>query len=267
VVDVQLRPGDEPVHQPGVGQRDDRVVVAGHDERARAQPRQERHAGPARRGGELVQVAAREPGPVVVVHGRRDLFRVDSRQPAVDVAGDPPQVLAIQVAPRRHHVPEHLGPGRDHHQPGGGRHQHQAAAPGALERGEVLGDPATPGDSEHVDLVVSDFGQHAGDQPAQPAEPVRPGRPGRAADAGRVEPDHLDGRVERGHERREQFEVGANTVDEQEGDPGRPAWFVLSRSYRHPQQLPADRDGTDLSGRRHRFPARRIAPGGPGRPA
>ena len=38
VIDVQPRVPDKPVHQPGVGQRDDRVVVPGEDERRLAQP-------------------------------------------------------------------------------------------------------------------------------------------------------------------------------------------------------------------------------------
>ena len=62
VVNVQPRVPDEPAHQPGVGQRDDRVVVPGQDQRRLPQSRQQRQAGPARRGGELVQVAARRAG-------------------------------------------------------------------------------------------------------------------------------------------------------------------------------------------------------------
>jgi len=166
VVDVQPRFRDEQFHQLGVGQRDDRVVVAGQDERGLAQQRQERHAGPARRGGELVQVAARHPDPVVAVHRRHDLLGIDPRQPAVDVAGDPLQVSAIQVTPRRHHVQEHRRPGRHHQGARRRRHQYQAAAPGPLEGGEVLSDPAAPGDAEHANLVVSELGQHLRDQPA-----------------------------------------------------------------------------------------------------
>ncbi len=57
--DVQARVGDEPVHEMGVGQRDDRVIVAGHDEHRLPQRRQERHAGPAGCGGELIEIAPR----------------------------------------------------------------------------------------------------------------------------------------------------------------------------------------------------------------
>jgi hypothetical protein len=92
--------------------------------------------------------------------------------------------------------------------------EHQPTAPGPLKRGEVLGDAATPGDAEHVDAIVAELGQHGGDQPAEPAEAVRPPRRGRATDTRRVEPDHLDGRVELVHQRLEQLKTGADAVDQ-----------------------------------------------------
>jgi hypothetical protein len=101
VVHVQSRFPYQQVHQPRVDQRDDRVVVAGKDERVLAQQRQERHAGPAGGGGELVKVTARRADPVAVVHRRHDLLGIDSGQPAIEVAGDPLQVLAVKVTPRR----------------------------------------------------------------------------------------------------------------------------------------------------------------------
>src|ERR1039458_6865376 len=69
------------------------------------------------------------------------------------------------------------------------------------------------GDAEHVDAVVAELGQHVRDQPAEPAEAVRPAGRGRAADAGRVEPDRLDRRIEFGHERLEQLQAGPDAVD------------------------------------------------------
>ena len=218
MVDVQPRVSDEPVHQPGIGERDDRVVVSGQDERRLAQPRQERQAGPGRRGSELVHVAARRADPVTAVHRRHDLRGIDSRQSAVEVAGDPLQVAGVQVTARCHQVPEDRRPGRHHRRARRGGDEHQPTAPGPLKRGEVLGDAAAPGDAEHVDAIVAELGQHGRDQPAEPAEAVRPARRGRAADARRVEPDHLDGRVELVHERLEQFEAGTDAVDQQQRD-------------------------------------------------
>src|SRR5579862_696207 len=90
------------------------LIVAGDDERRLLDQRQERHAGPARPGGELVQVPARRPYPVPVVHGRRDLPGVVPGRAAVQAPGHPLEVAAVQVAPRSHQVSEHRGPGGDH---------------------------------------------------------------------------------------------------------------------------------------------------------
>jgi hypothetical protein len=271
VVDVQLRPGDEPVHQPGVDQRDERVVVAGHDQRRLPQQRQERQAGPARARGELVQVPAGWPDPVAVIHRPGRPGGIGAGRPAVDAARHPLQVPAVQVTPGRHHVHEHRGPGRHHHRPGRGGHQHQPAAPVPLERGEVLRDRAAPGDAQHVDLAVAELGEQVRDQPAQPGEPVRARRLGRAAYPGRVEPDHVQGRVKLGHERLEQLQAGADAVDEQQrhpaGRPGPQAAAAPARAHRDPQLPAAHGHAAHLSGREHRFLARRCVPGGPGRPA
>ncbi len=215
VVDVQLRIRDEQLHQPGVGQRDVRVVIPGHDERRLAQPRQERHAGPARAGGELVPVAA------------------------------------VQVSLRRHHPREHGRPGRHHQAAGGRRHQDEPAAPVRLEAGEVLRDGAAPGDSEHVHAVVAELGQHPRDELAEPAVPVRAGRGVRAADAWRVKPDYLGGRIELVHERREHLEAGADAVDQQQRHPPDPARRGKTGPDRDPQRLPPDRDAGHLSGHGH----------------
>jgi hypothetical protein len=266
VVDVQPRFRNEQVHQPGIGQRDDRVVVAGHDEHRLAQQRQERHAGPARARDELVKVAHRRPDPVAVVHRRRDPPRIGPRRATVDAACHSLQVPAVQVPPRRHHVRKHRRAGGHHHRTGRGRHQHKPAAAHPLERGEVLRDPAAPGDAEHVDLAVAQFGQHARDQRAQPAEPVRARRRGRATHTRRVEADHLGRGVELAHEGLEQLQAGTDAVDQQKRRPaGRrtPPQTATGRPYGDPQLPAADGDAAHLSGRGHRFQARHCAPGRP----
>src|SRR3954454_6300195 len=62
VVDVEPRVGDQAREHAGVDQRDDRVVVAPHDEGRLPQQRQERQAGPAGHRRELVVVAALRAG-------------------------------------------------------------------------------------------------------------------------------------------------------------------------------------------------------------
>ena len=57
-VDVQAGVGEQPRHDPGVHDRDDRVVVPGDDQRRLPDQLQERQAAPARARGQLVVVAA-----------------------------------------------------------------------------------------------------------------------------------------------------------------------------------------------------------------
>src|SRR6201987_1631743 len=56
VIDVQLAPWYQPMHDPPVDHRDDRVVVAGQHQGARPQLRQPRQAGPADGGDQLGEV-------------------------------------------------------------------------------------------------------------------------------------------------------------------------------------------------------------------
>src|SRR3954453_15709589 len=63
MVNVQLAARDQPVHDPRVDQRDDRVVVAGQDQGGRPQPGQPGQAGPAEDGDQLVVVPPRGAQP------------------------------------------------------------------------------------------------------------------------------------------------------------------------------------------------------------
>src|SRR3954449_2946649 len=58
VVDVQLGAGDQSRHEVCVDDRDDRVVVAGQDQRGLSKEWQRGEARPAEAGRELVEVAA-----------------------------------------------------------------------------------------------------------------------------------------------------------------------------------------------------------------
>jgi len=170
---VQAGPRDQRVHQPGVGQRDQRVVVAGKDQRGLPDQRQERQAGPARAGGELVQVTERRADAALAVHERAHPLGIIARRPAVEDRRDRTQVAPVQVAAWGHHVPQHTRPGRHHQRSGRRADEHQPPAAVAAEGGEVLGDPAAPGDAEHVGLVVAQRCQQARHQPAHAGEAVR----------------------------------------------------------------------------------------------
>ena len=78
VIDVKLAVRDQPVHDPRVDQRDDRVVVPGQDQRRRPQPAQPRQAGPADAGGQLVVVASSRVGPC---RGVQQLASLRSAEP------------------------------------------------------------------------------------------------------------------------------------------------------------------------------------------
>ena len=88
-----------------------------------------------------------------------------------------------------------------------------------VEQGEVLSDPATPGDAEHVCLIVAELGEQARHQPAQAGEAVGQAGQRRAADSRDVETDDLDGGIERVDERLEQLQAGADAVDQQQRRP------------------------------------------------
>jgi len=249
VVDVQPRVRDEPPHQVPVRQRDDRVVVTGHDQRLLPQQRQERQARPAQPGGQLVEVAAVRADPVVRVHRRAHPRRVGPRGPAVQAGRDPFQVAGVQVTPRGGQPEQDARAGRHHDRAGRGAYQHETTAPRPLEGREVLGDPAAPGDAEHVHGVVAEDGEHPGDHPAQPGEAVRGSRRRRAADTGNVEPDHAKGGIKRVHERLQQLQAGPDAVDHQQRDPAR-----LPTALGDPELLAVDAHAA------HRLLARRYRP-------
>src|SRR5918998_3704668 len=60
-VDVRPRVGDPAAHDPRVDRRDERVVVAGDDQRRLSDQSERRQAAPARTGQQLVVVAAAGP--------------------------------------------------------------------------------------------------------------------------------------------------------------------------------------------------------------
>src|ERR1700734_1452520 len=114
VVDMQLASGYQPVHDPRVDQRDDRVVVTGQDQGGPSQPRQPRQAGPAGPGEQLVVVTpgraqAGRPVQQVTGHGR-----VAPRAAAVQLPGDAGRVPRVPVTPRGEHAQQDARVRGDH---------------------------------------------------------------------------------------------------------------------------------------------------------
>jgi hypothetical protein len=97
---VQVAVGDEAVHDLGVGDRDDRVVVPRQDQRGRPQPGQKRQAGPGRARQQLVVVPpgrAEAGGGVQQVAGHDRIFPGAA---AVELAGDAGRVVRVPVPSR-----------------------------------------------------------------------------------------------------------------------------------------------------------------------
>jgi hypothetical protein len=116
--------------------------------------------------------------------------------------------------------------------------QHQPADPAGGLHGEMLGEPAAPGDPEDVGALIAELVEQAGDERRQRGHVVRDYRGGRAADAGHVEPDDLPLGFERADERLEHFQAGADAVAQQQRRPLR-----VPPSHSDPQVPAADREG------------------------
>ena len=152
MVDVQLGVGQQTPHDPGVDQRHDGVVVAGQQQGRLADPGQQRQAGPAGPGDQLVEVAAPGADPGVAVQERPRSGGVGPDGPAVEVGGDPLGEVRVQVAAGGGHPRQHPRAAGHHQRAGAGGGQDQPPAAVALGQGELLGQAAAPGDPEQVHL-------------------------------------------------------------------------------------------------------------------
>ena len=221
MVDVQLAARYQPVHDPRVDQRDDRVVVTGQDQGGRPQPGQPRQAGPAEAGEQLVEVTpgrAQAGGGVQQVPGQGRVF---PRAAPVQLAGDAGRVSRVPVASRREHAQQDARMPGDHQRAWPGRHQHQAAHPVRAAQRELLRQPASPGDAQDVGLLVAELVEQAGQQRRQRGQVIGDDRSRRAADARHVEPDDGTPRIECVDERLEQFQARADAVAQQQRRPAR----------------------------------------------
>jgi hypothetical protein len=105
--------------------------------------------------------------------------------------------------------------------------------------GELLGGRSAPRDPQHIALSVPMMVEQLGRQAGDAAEAVGPARQRRMAHPGNVEGEQLAP----GHQTRdrlEQFDVGADAVEQQQGRAAGRA-----RPAADPQQLPADADHAD----------------------
>ena len=244
VIDVQLAARYQPVHDPGVDQRDDGVVVAGQDQGGLGQPRQPRQAGPADAGGELVVVASGRAGACRGVQQDAGQRRVVAHAAAVKLPGDAGRVCGVVVAPRGEHAQQDAGMSGDHQRAGAGGHQYQAAHPVRAAQGELLREPAAPGDAQHVGLLIAELVEQPAEQWRQRGQVVRKRRRRGSADAGHVEPDDGPPPVQRVDERLEHLQGGADAVAQQQRRPVR-----VPVPHCDSQDAPADAQGPYLLAR------------------
>ena len=88
-VDVEVGMRDQRSQHPAVDERDDRVVVAGENERGLPDQEQKREARPASTGEKLVHVATRVADTAVSPEKSFDQCGIAAGTPAVEVAGLP----------------------------------------------------------------------------------------------------------------------------------------------------------------------------------
>ena len=232
---VQLRLGQEPAHDPPVHGRDDRVVVAGQDQRRLPDQLREGQAGPAGDRQLLVEVSA--PVAAARVGQQGDGARVRPHRAAVDPGSHRAGVLGVLEPPPRQHLADEGRAARDHHA-GGGADEDEPPAPASLLEGELLGERTTPRHAEHVGLRMAQLVEDPGDEPAHVPEPVRPARRRRPSHARHVEADDPRRRRQRVDERLQPLDRHAEAVhQEQRGSPA----IALADGDAH--RLAPDREG------------------------
>ena len=137
------------MHQLGVGQRNQRVVFASHDQRWLGQAMQPVHAGPTRPRHDLQVVAEGRLPAQVLVHLVGQV-RVSAELAAVNVSCYVPGIALVHIAPRGGHFPQHRWRGRNHQHAGRSRAQDQSSTAVRMKPCEFLGDTAAPGNAEYV---------------------------------------------------------------------------------------------------------------------
>ncbi|MNC11713.1 hypothetical protein D3C75_594200 [compost metagenome] len=243
--DVQLGVGNPPGQQAHVDQRDQRVIVAGQYQGRLADLVQPVDAGPAEAGEQLPVVTelARRAHLGRMAGGQR---RVATERTPVDHGCNADYVGRLDVASRAGHHPQHFRLARHHHRTRRRGGQHEFLATLRIVIRELLGQGATPGHADDVDLPVVEIVEHARRELGQPRKTIRPVWRRRTADTGYVEGNDFQVRVQRGNEREHQLQVGADAVENQQGRQVR-----LAGAYRRAERLAIQIDGTEYEGLRH----------------
>src|SRR5690606_38101552 len=234
-----------PGQQAHVDQWNQRVVVTGHHQGRLTNLVQPVDAGPAE-AGEQLPVVAHLAARAHLARVRHGQFGIAAEGAAVDVRGDAYAIGRLHIAPWAGHAPEHLGFARHHHRTGRGGGEDQLLASLRVVVGELLGQGAAPGHADGVDLTVVEVIQHACRQLGQAREAIGCGRGRRAADAGYVEGDEFQLRIEGGDEGHHQLQVGTDAVEDQQRHQ-----LAVTRPHRGADGLPIEIDGAEYEWLRH----------------
>ena len=141
---VKLAPWYQPVHDPRIDQRDDRVVISGQDQGGRPQPRQPRQTAPAEAGQQLIVIA---PGRAQVRRHMQQLTgrsRVVARTAPVKLACDTGRVFRVLVASRGQHPEQDLRTPRYHEYARASCHQREAPHSFGMAQSELLREDSSP---------------------------------------------------------------------------------------------------------------------------
>lgn len=209
--DVEFGIGHQHREQAAIGDGDDGIVLAHHDQRRCRDKGQERHAGPAKHRHQLIEIAGLARRADAADMPRRAVGRAAIERPEMRR-----HEFGIDIAARIGHLGQGRQLARDHDRPRRSRGQHHPPGAVGMLKGELLRHAAAPRHPHHVDRagiaeMVEDLRCRARHHPW----PVGHHRIGRSADAGHVERDEI-AIVEQVGQRRDQFAVGADAVEEQE---------------------------------------------------
>ncbi|MCY1406605.1 hypothetical protein D9M71_218760 [compost metagenome] len=172
--------------------------------------------------------------------------RVATESAAVDHRRNADHVGRLDVASRAGHHPQHFRLARYHHRTRRRCRQHEFLAALRIVVGELLGQGAPPGHADDVDLPVVEIVEHPRCELRKARKTIRPVWCRRTADAGYVEGDDFQVRVQCRDEREHQLQVGADAVENQQGRQVR-----LAGAYRRAERLAIQIDGTEYEGLRH----------------
>ena len=107
--------------------------------------------------------------------------------------------------------------------------------PGRAAQGELLREPASPGDTQHIGLLIAELVKHTAQQRRRSGQMIREHRRRGPAQARHVEPDDGPLPIQRVDERLQHLQAGAEPVAHQQRLPRR-----VPLPHRDPQDAAAD---------------------------